>query len=356
MNDCLKSVLILAGETGSANYIRYLPKILSGLVSEFFVVADGVTKEFLESRNIDVSFDDYSQIPLEHLNPDCIIVGTSASKDYAGLQLIHKCRDLNIPTIGIVDAAMSAFYRFSGRTDNPLFYAPDWVFVVNSQAKKSFLETGYSDNRLIDTGHPHYEDISNKKLVKRNERSLFLEGYIDQNVITFIAEPPVPNENTSRFVGDWPANFYDEERCHVALKALISLNQEALSGSLKILRLHPNNTLADFSPYNQFFEHISTKENATNILRASDIVIGMTSSLMVEAAIMGCHCISIVSREADRCDLPDFIRPNIVQVESLHAFKEAINQNITRTPITLKRSSQIIRRFFYEQIMGRKPL
>jgi hypothetical protein len=71
-----------------------------------------------------------------------------------------------------------------------------------------------------------------------------------------------------------------------------------------VLRLHPKNELIEFSRYIDEFDSVSQEEPALEFIYAADCVFGMTTMLMLEAAILGRATFSIVPRQVEREWLP----------------------------------------------------
>jgi hypothetical protein len=103
----------------------------------------------------------------------------------------------------------------------------------------------------------------------------------------------------------------------------------------RVLRLHPKNTMDEFSPYLASFDQVSSSESAWEIVFASDIVVGMSSHLLIESAILRRPTLSILSRAREQEWLPTIaagITPCAITRESLQQFMQAWPERIGMEP------------------------
>ena len=63
------------------------------------------------------------------------------------------------------------------------------------------------------------------------------------------------------------------------------------------------------------FDYFSQKELPLEVVYASDLVVGMTSMLLYEAALMGKVCLSIMPRSIEKAWLPSNFNISIVFIE-----------------------------------------
>ena len=89
-----------------------------------------------------------------------LIFGSSGEKTSAELKLTEHFQRLGSVTIGIVVAPMSAQFRFSGTSNNPLRYAPDWLIVSNQDTKRALVKVGFSNEKILVCGNPHHEKLA----------------------------------------------------------------------------------------------------------------------------------------------------------------------------------------------------
>ena len=79
-----------------------------------------------------------------------------------------------------------------------------------------------------------------------------------------------------------------------SLKSIKNLPEEILL----VLRLHPKQDIADIAQ-SQEFQFISKDEDVTEVCLATDIMVGMSSMIMVEAYELGTNTISLMPRKSE---------------------------------------------------------
>ncbi len=107
------------------------------------------------------------------------------------------------------------------------------------------------------------------------------------------------------------------------------------------LRLHPTSVATEYSQYNNEFDLISRTGSPLEWVFAADLIVGMTSMLLIEAALMGKPTLSIIPHFDEKEWLPtisakithcvterDKIQPSIKKFLQKNSWnKQKINQN-----------------------------
>lgn len=327
-----KNVLLFAEDPGGANFIRYLPEAIKTYGMEPVLFASGTAIIFLRERGYKCHSlpDGQEEKLLKKLSPVFVIVGTAANPEAVSHSLVDISKALAIPTIGVVDAVMSAPIRFKGKTNNPLAHVPDWLFVPDKTTADGYVSLGYNKNNISVTGHPHHHYVSTwaKELSHKDHKTirsrLFSSDIENKKVIIFAAEPPIPLENISPQHGTIKGWGDTTERTHVALQALIDIVQKDRNKYFIVLRLHARNERKLFDQYMNDVDLISVGGEALELVAASDVVVGLTSSLIIEAAVMGWPTISVVMNENDAKELPMQVMEKVYQVSTMEAFHKAL--------------------------------
>jgi hypothetical protein len=312
MIDCL----IYVEDPGAVNFIMNLPKILNSNGYKSIILANGASCQYLDARGIsydDVSIKSPKQI-LDFYKPSVFLVGTSENINSLGLLLTNQAKLLNIMTIGFVDMVCNAKRRFKGYSSNSLFYSPEVLLVPDLNTKDTYVGLGYNDGNVIVTGHPHYEFVynwgkkaSNKdKTLLRNE--IFPEALNSRPVVVFISEGKDLLDETASLrndkyslVGRGGSNF----RTLIALEELID---GLVSANLKahiVLRLHPKDNKSDYENIINEVSQLSIEENPLEVVFAADLVVGMTSMLLLEASILEIPTLSILPIESEKKWMPN---------------------------------------------------
>lgn len=201
-----------------------------------------------------------------------------------------------IPTIGVLDQWQNYALRFSGASvEEQLAYMPDHIFVMDEYAKEQMVREGIPSNRIVVTGQPAFDNLIehfSEHAGKRNEmrRSLGIPDAC--TVVTFAAEA---------LRKDFGAGLgYDEQ----SVLAFLGDTLEEISASNPdvklyfLIKLHPENSPEEFSwtfsKWPALRKSLLGKEvTAIEALAVSDILAGMTSIMLVEAALCGIPVVSL---------------------------------------------------------------
>ena len=310
----MKSALIFFGEDGNKNFIFSLCKIIDEYLDEIIILS-------AECSHFQWPYEASSKIrfiksvaDINGFIPSLLIFGSSGEKTSAELKLTEHFQRQGSVTIGIVVAPMSAKFRFSGTSNDPLRYAPDWLIVSNQDTKRALVQVGFSEKKILVCGNPHHETLA--KISFDESRRAFRKRLPvvsrNQKVATFLAEPRVPFENMSRAFGSWPQEWRHLNRMELALKMFTHIFKQ--TDYCRVLRLHPQNSEKDLTEYSRLFDYVSRDEPPLKVIAGSDVVVGISSTLLHEAAIIGRPTYAILSRIADSNDIPDMFKDRIIGI------------------------------------------
>jgi hypothetical protein len=311
------SVLIFVEDPGAANYVASLPGILeqtSHIRSS--VLARGLATVQLGSLNTDFQTlaDDVSvEAIIGDQLPNLIIVGTSENRESLGLALIDFGNENNIPTIGVVDGPANPEHRFSGVTANPRNHEPEFVIVPNDQTRQALVALGYRTDNVINCGHPHYDfvreerrrlEVANRDELRHNQN---LGPATNQDIVVFCAElsgglAPQQYQRSQEYT--MSGNAKHSERTQIVLDEFLGAIDGQKTRPYLVLRLHPKNNQEEFTEYLSSFDQISEGGSSLELVFCADLVVGMTSIILIEAALLGRPTISITPRSLERDWLP----------------------------------------------------
>ena len=226
---------------------------------------------------------------LERERPTAVLTGTSIYPD-ADAILWDGAAKRGIPTVAFVDHWCNYVERFSHR--RPFDSLPDRIAVLDATAAKALTDAGCP--RPIDvTGHPYFDHLRTVLAgVDRGmaRRELGVDG--ERDVIVFASQPEESDYGTA--LNHEPHGLYSEtEVAGIVRKACA----EVVAGALLVIKLHP---LQDLHAHDELA--FATDRPQTRVLRsypspqlimAADVVLGMTSMFLAEAALMGVPTISV---------------------------------------------------------------
>jgi hypothetical protein len=308
-------ILVFVEDPGAANFIAPMLPGLASADCKVTVTAAAAGARHLAQLGVGAeSLDDITEASsvFTRWSPKLVLVGTSENPETLGLKLVLAARSAGIITVGIVDGPANSAWRFRGLGNTPLEFAPDWILVPDEGTRTAFRELGYPQQNVVTVGHPHYDYVCEQRenlesIGRQVIRDRVLPGAGHRPVVTFIAEIS-DGLNPAQFLRD--ADYTLEgrgkspQRTNIALEEVLDALALVSPHPYVVLRLHPKNGSADFEDYQGEIDFVSQTENAHEIVYASDLVVGMTSHLMVEAAILGCKTLAVLPRPQEKEWLP----------------------------------------------------
>jgi len=299
-------------DPGAANYIQQLPEALSARGIRSKLLTRGLAADYLrqfkvESEEVPPEFGAFAI--LKKHTPRVVMVGTAENPKTMGLDLIDSARGSGIVSVGIVDAGINSEYRFRGATGKALNFAPDWLLVPDSWTAERFEQLGYNRDKLVVCGHPHYDYVRSvsRELGKedRNElrKKLFPGWSNGRQIWLFACEISTGcDPEQFRYSSEYTLKGTGRhtERTKVVLEEFLDSLSELEDRPYLVLRLHPKNTIEEFSDFTDRFDHVSKGGNVLEVIFGCDLVVGMTSMLLMEAALMDIATLSIVPRALEK--------------------------------------------------------
>ncbi len=309
-------LLIFVEDPGAANYVADLPAALARAGCRARLFADGTARDHLrscggspEARRPGSS----AAALLAEIKPSAVMVGTAENPDTLGLELVAAARRAGIDSVGVVDAPANPDRRFRGRGAEPLAYAPDWLLVPEPWTREAFVALGYAPRQVLACGHPHYERVRRVAADLTREgraavRARVLPGIPpDQSLVVFASESSTkPDLLRKAASGAYTFTGRGEAlgRTQIILEELLDAAELIEPRPHLVLRLHPKNTPDEFTPYRPELDEVSHGGSPLELIYAADLVAGMTSMLLLEAAIMGRPTLAIVPQAAELEWLP----------------------------------------------------
>jgi hypothetical protein len=301
-------ILIFVEDPGAANVVVDLPRALSKMNLTAQIVAAGHAGPYLAAMG--GAHDDAGTATaaalMDAYAPRLVLAGTSENPETLGLALIAEAKRRGLASVGFADGPAMADYRFRGRAGDPLAFAPDWVLVPDDATARRFRELGLEPGRVIACGHPYFDRVrdTGRALARRGRAAVradtFPEAPADgRAVVVFLAEIsdgliPAAFERG----GDYTlaGRGGSDRRTDIVLEEVLDAAAPIRPRPYVVLRLHPKNDEWEFAAYAGEIDFISRGGQPLEAVFAADLVIGMTTSLLFEAALMGCPALSVIPR------------------------------------------------------------
>ncbi|HXC40618.1 MAG TPA: hypothetical protein VN667_16900 [Burkholderiales bacterium] len=312
-------LLIFVEDASPANYAALLLPALRERGVSTTVCATRIAAEQLRAQHVDFTATDpttHAGTLIGQVGAGAILAGTAENPDSLGLALIDAARERRLPSAAFVDARVNAEIRLRGRGNQPLAHRPDWLLAPDAWTREAFVKLGFPARRIEVCGHPRYDHVLEMKRQwgpagHALMRARHYGDAGDRPIWVFISEgrprfdvaaEPDPSEYLFRGRGARRRNAVVLEEVLDARNG--GRRQSGSSPPYFVYRAHPTEDAADWMPYCNEFDRLSRAEPALEVVYAADRVIGMTSTLLLEAALLGMPCLGVMPTRADRQLLP----------------------------------------------------
>lgn len=305
-----RTVVALVEDPGAANMLLGLAAELSVKSVALHIAAFPIAATHLKA--LGEPFAVATETPralLEQHRPDLLVVGTSQMKKAAAHEAVLAAREIGIPTLGIVDMASNAEHRFRGHTDNPLAFAPEHIAVVDAETAAAFRELGLPQENMTVVRHPGLDHARMRGLrhafgerTKLRQR-LFPEVDPGLRWVCFVAEGLDHLDRSRSYLKPNATMFgRGKTRFRAAVALEETLDAVATCGETAqvILRLHPYSDGAELGALPSECAGVSLGGDPMELVAACDLIVGMTSMLLLEAVQIGKPVIAIISSPEER--------------------------------------------------------
>ena len=320
----MKNIIAFVEDPGAANFfINKNFKLKKSII--LFSVEPAYS--YLKLRNINSIHLKNIQDINDYINSEIklFLTGTSENKHSLAFELISLCRKKKIKTFSLIDSPSSIENRFKGLKKDNFYYLTDYIGVSHENIKRKLIENGISVSRIILLQHPYYDEIEklNKKLksldyqycIKKLFGQKVLEGKLkNKKIIVFLSElSDGLFSHDFKKSKDYTLSGTSKtiKRTNIVLENVLKNLDETKQKYIFILKLHPKDLKSKYKKYFNKIDLILKNENALEVVYLSDFIIGMTTNLLIEAAIMKKEVISIIPRMSEINWLADAVIPSI---------------------------------------------
>jgi len=352
-----KRVLLFSRDPGGANTITPLvePLAKSGWTVLLYgkdAALDKYTRAGVVGQNLALHCVPITQDSifnfLKQEMPDFLITGTSTD-DFTERFLWKAAEKLNIPSFAILDHWINYGFRFSKyqvseldkyRLDPEHPFLPTRILVMDEYGRQEAIKDGVAPDKLFITGQPHFEAlIRNSQKIStdqlrsvRQKMGALTDGDL---LITYasedLGESYHETDHSPHYWGYTERTIFRE-----LLNALLKFAPQSHRKIHLVIKIHPKERVDNFddlvatkSPFITF--RVDKETNPVELIKASDLICGMSSMFLMESVILGKPILSI---QIGLCRENPFVldRMGIVQSilnsESLvNAFNEILLHN-----------------------------
>jgi hypothetical protein len=285
-----KKIMFFAHDPGGCNAILSLIDAFRARSCDVHVGANGPAQTKIPQASI-LHVDEIDRL-LKDVKPDFIITGTSAN-DFTEKFLWKAAENRHIPAMAVLDHWCNYGVRFSRygskniheyESNKTFDFRPSYICVMDDFAKSEMQLEGIPPNIIYPLGNPHFGTIKKRaQLVDIAKiRSKFLQNNQDKKIISFASEP-----------------YEEDYGISPEIKAMYDIIQVLgdHDDAIVVIKIHPRESQNKYSKFTQCI--VDRETDSIEMIMASDIVISVSSMVLIEAAILGKKIISHQPGEVD---------------------------------------------------------
>ncbi|MEK9673572.1 MAG: GNAT family N-acetyltransferase [Rhodospirillaceae bacterium] len=303
-------VLVYVEDPGAANMALGLASALASFGGTAQILAGGTAADYLARRGEPCTPCPDANAAFTQLDAgwDLLAVGTSENPETFAFDLLQLADARGITTAGLVDGPANADRRFRGRTDNPLAFAPGRLIVPVAATRDAFAALGFDPARIDVCGHPSLDGLAARRadLQAHGKAAIRAELFPDippsAPLILFLAELSDGLDPAQfRRQADYTLNGRGgaDGRTEIVLEEVLDAAASVDPRPNVAVRLHPKTRAEDYAGYRGDIAAFNQGGNAHAALFAADLVVGLTTALLQEAAVLGVNTLSVIPRTAE---------------------------------------------------------
>jgi hypothetical protein len=284
------TILIVARDVAGAHAVGTVAQELAKN-HPLHILAEDIAAVTLPTYGLTVSpLDEPLEVRFERLKPRLVLTGTSIQPGLEKQSLV-LAREYGIPSLALLDSWTQYAARFNDlETGETLRYLPDKLAVFDQTSLDELTALGIPPDRIVVTGNPYFSRLAytqpeHSRAFVRAELGIPLTA----RMVVFISEP-LPDFWYTRFATNYPSGEEIEETLRLCAEALAEVENSAF-----VVKLHPieEPSLAQRA-LGELPGQLVGRYDPTSLVKASDLVVGMNSNLLLESALAGCPTYSIL--------------------------------------------------------------
>ncbi|CAK0778741.1 hypothetical protein CCP3SC1_990005 [Gammaproteobacteria bacterium] len=264
---------------------------------------------------------------LAAVQPSMLLTGTSFDAVGDG-QFWNWAREQGIPSVAFVDHWINYHQRFSSSPDCPFDCLPGQIAVIDALMARRLIEAGCPEERIIITGHPGWDEF----IQRRGYRALGLRQKLagDSTLILFASEP------LARFYGSMGScnglGYTERDALTLLFNVLETIAEVRKENYTVAVKPHPREdplALTDlFVTTHGRVQAKLVEGNRIELASAAEVVVGISSLLLYESALMGRPVVALQPGRVGPSDLVDH-HPGILLATDHQQAISALMQALT---------------------------
>jgi hypothetical protein len=239
---------------------------------------------------------------LDRSRPALLLAGTSANSVDLEKLFIFVTREKGVPSLALLDFWSNYALRFAD-AEGRLRYLPDRIAVMDEQARSEMQTAGFDSQRLVITGQPAFDDLAvlHHRFDQAQRRAVRESvGLRSAELFVLFASQPLSVISGTDDSHPLYPGYNERSVLHAATVALVGIARRKEREILLLVRPHPREDLESLRSVTQSVPEAgairviaSAEGDARELVLASDLVIGMTTVLLVEACYLGRPAVSL---------------------------------------------------------------
>ena len=216
-----------------------------------------------------------------------LLSGTSAPPHVAEKLLIAAAKSQGIPSLSVLDFWSNYRQRWSNASGE-LAFLPDRIAVMDVQAQTDMAAEGFDRSRLVVTGQPAYDSLAAMResfTAGKRTRVRHALGVGDRERLVVFASQPLSLAPP----GGEDRGYTERTAIPLVAGALDRISAETGERIVLAIRPHPKEDAGSFAGYTGEKARVivAARGDPRELVLAADLVLGMTSALLVEACRLG---------------------------------------------------------------------
>ncbi len=234
--------------------------------------------------------------------PDLIVTGTS-SEDSTERRLWTAAERAGISSFAVLDQWTNYRLRFIPEEDaeDRELVMPSFLFVMDELAKQEMIALGIDGDKLIVTGQPFFDYIrrTGERFTAREIEVVRRELSDDEGGLVFVfVSQPIASLHRKNGMAEDHWGYTETTVLTSVTRCLEKLTEELRIKVTLVIRLHPKDEVDAYgeilTKLHPFIKYVfDRKTDSSLLLQAADLVMGMFSMVLLEAAILDRPFISV---------------------------------------------------------------
>lgn len=234
---------------------------------------------------------------LAHPQAALLLTGTSVNGVDLEKKFFAAARQRQVPSLAVLDFWSNYRRRFADG-NGPLPPVPDRIAVMDQRARDEMIAAGFEAARLCVTGQPAFDALPACRANFTSARRAALRrrwGASGEDAVVLFASQPLASlygstPDNPRYLG-----YCEHSVLEALIRALERIAPRCGRAILLVIRPHPREKRADLERHCSSSIRVRVEDagEAREAALAADLVAGMTTVLLLEAALMGCAAVSL---------------------------------------------------------------